>query len=782
MVGNFVGRQDFLRRILTVNVEPERQGRLFIVPGIPGSGKTELLDQLARAAEKREPGPVSTAIYIHGDDYAVLGSRRGTRPPDEATDLRHFKELLQAHFSGMDRGEAATDAANFAEAHPGFGKHLRTRSLTENDTDQLIDLATKGVTALARNLASRQERLLVLVDDFHLLAWRPLGDWVLRWLVAIKGADVAISTLPARAEHAPPWPSHAIMLPLGNLSRDDVQRYLASSEHVGPDVAAKIVGPVWEFTGGNPQALVLVADLFRESEHPSDAVQTIRQVGALDGKLAEKLEELVERIFRAIDDAGLQRALYSLCVTRYFDTALVMQLLGVDQVQAGTLVNQMRQFSFVAEADDRNFLTIRPYVRRLGEEKHTDGSQRAEIHMAAAEYFHGLIRKEMVEDQSWANAWYRLEDKQFQFHKKEWLYHVSRLTGARRRTGRLEIARLFLDSFWWWGCYVPFPFCEEILSDWMSATAGEKEDRDWGEALQGLYNTYPRGNRLDRATRSQLITVRGYLHRLRGRSTSGTQQHNADARHVRGVVDFFLADVLRYIDPADPHVDKALADATALLAEDDDYFVAWIDVQRSDLNVQRGQWEEAMSLARQGAQRHAKYNDHELIGNFHRIHADALWACGKAEQALDGYARAVLHAYAAQVQVSPDSFTNAFQQEMMDRCLERMAGLHAAADDSDGALAVLLSACRRIRAFFGAYWEAIGEDEAADVTTNVVRALADCAPMEAASVLFPALAPEVDTGLSRVATRWDFICDSVLGEMRDDLEALPGTPLSPVAD
>ena len=45
--------------------------------------------------------------------------------------------------------------------------------------------------------------------------------------------------------------------------------------------------------------------------------------------------------------------------------------------------------------------------------------------------------------------------------------------------GRLEIARLFLDGFWWWGCYVPFPFCEEILADWMSVTGdGSQEGRE----------------------------------------------------------------------------------------------------------------------------------------------------------------------------------------------------------------------------------------------------------------------------------------------------------------
>lgn len=785
MAGNFFGRQALLTRIL----RPDERDRFFVVPGTPGSGKTELLNQLRGAVEKEDGGTEGIVIYIHGADYEVPGSQRATQAFDEAAEFRQFMILLQGCLPDV-AGGAATDALNWAEIRPALGGRPRAGGWTGNDPGRLTDLAAGAVTMLARDLAGQGKRVLVLVDDFHLLARRPLGDWVLRWLVAIKCADIVVTHLPTSAELAPPWPSHATTLPIGNLSRDDVQRYLASREQIGPDVAADIIGPVLEFTGGHPQALVLVADLIRESEQPGNAVQAIRQVNAQEGELAEKLEELVERIFRAIDDAELRHALYSLCVTRYFDMALMMRLLGADKARTETLIDEMRQFSFVTEGGTQGFLTISPFVRRIGQVKHTDGSWRGEIHATAAEYFHGLIRKEVDQDQSWAQAWYRLEDRRFQALKKEWLYHVSQLTGWQRRAARFEIARLFLDGFWWWGCYVPFPFCEEILADWMSATADNsqesEEDRKWAQALRAVYDTFPKGNRLDRASHSQLITVRRCLRQLWDLGGLGHQGDSAEARHVRGIMEVLLADVLRYLDPADRRVDKALDDAAALLTENDGYFVAWIDFQRGDLHLQRGQWDQAMRLATQAAQRHARYDDHELTANFHRVHADALWARGETGPAFDGYARAVLHAYAAQVQGrSPDSYTNAFQQEMVDRCLERMAALHAAADgsDSDSELAVLRSASARIRAFFGEYWEAVEGCAATDVAAGaVVRALAEGTPAEAASVLFPALAPEVDTDLTRVGKEWELICHDVLGEMRDELDAPPGKPLPSVAD
>lgn len=787
MAGNFVGRQALLTRILKADTKEGQAGRFFVVPGVPGSGKTEFLNQLKRAVEKAEGSPGGKVIHVRCSSYEAAGSRRATQAFDEAVEFRQFKALLQDSFPLADEG-AESDTQLWTERRPGYG-HPGARGETGSDPDQLIEQAAKDVTTLTRNLAGQEERVLVLVDDFDLFAGRPIGDWVLRWLAGIKGADIVVTHLSALTRQAPRWPSHAIMVPLGNLSHHDVQQYLASSERVGPDVARDIIEPIWEFTGGHPQALVLVADLIRGSGQPSDAVEVIRQVGAHEGRHAEHLEELVERIFRVIDDEEFRLAVYSLCVIRYFDLALVMRLLDVDKAHATTLIDHMRQFSFVSEDGTHGFLAISAFVRRIGQANHTDGSRRGEIHAAAAEHFLGLMDAEAADDDTWAQAWHRLEDRLFQFFKKEWLHHLSQLTGRRRRMGRLEIARLFLDGFWWWGCYVPFPFCEEILADWMSVTGDGsqegREDREWGRGLRAVYDAYPKGNRLERATRPQLVTVRRYLRQLWDRGGLDNPGDNPDARHVRGVVNVFLADALRYLNPADVRVDEALDDAAALLAEDDEYFVAWIDIQRADLDLQRGQWEHAMSLARQAAQQHAKYEDHELIANFHRIHADADWGRGEAGPALDGYARAVLHAYAAQIQGKPDPYTNAFQQEMTERCLERMAELRAAGGDGgDGSatLLVLRGACARIRAFFGEYWDAVEGREVTDVAAEVVRALTDGVREEAASVLFPTLAPGAGTGLTGAGAGWELICHDVCHEMMPELSALPGTPLPPAAD
>ena len=66
---------------------------------------------------------------------------------------------------------------------------------------------------------------------------------------------------------------------------------------------------------------------------------------------------------------------------------------------------------------------------------------------------------------------------------REWLYHLreSAQTEGERRRARLKFVRIFLDAFWWWGCYVDFPFCRDLLADWSDFIAefGSRGPNEW---------------------------------------------------------------------------------------------------------------------------------------------------------------------------------------------------------------------------------------------------------------------------------------------------------------
>jgi sirohydrochlorin ferrochelatase len=779
LAGSFVGRRAILAQILGADVEPGQASRFFVVSGIPGSGKTELLNQLQWRVKRGEDAPQGTVIFVRGGEYEVIGSRHSVQGFDEIAELRQFKTLLQEAIP--DEAEGTTDTGLLAEAElvlPGLGGRPRARDGV-NDSGLIIEQATQAMTRLAGELARQGKRLLLLVDDFHLLAGRPVGDWALRWLTGIRGADIVLTHLlvPAAAGPGPQWPSATIPISLGNLDCDDVERYLAAHPGIGPDVA-DIIGPVWQFTVGHPQAMVLTADLIREN--PLEAVQDIKRLHALEGGLSRQLDVLVERLFRAIGDTELRDALYSLCVTRHFDLALLIRLLELDEKHGQTLIDQIRQFSFVTESAGGRFLAISDFVRRIGQANHVDWTRGQRIHVLAADYFHGLIADEMADDKGWAQAGFHLEDQRFQTFEKDWLHHLGHLEGRQRGTGRLEIARIFLDGFWWWGCYVPFPFCDEILADW-SATSDDADDHAWSQALRTVYQSYPKRGRLEKTPRAQWIQLRRYLRYLWDQGGFGRDSDDPLLRHLRGVIDIFLVDALRYLNPADTRIDEYLDDAVNQLAgrnDYDDYMVAWLSYPRSELALQRGQVEQAMELAISGVRENSHLGTDDLIGNLHRVYADALWSRREHPLALDGYARAVALGYRYQVLTHPDDCTIPFQQEMIDRCLERMVELRA---DGESAHAVLAASCGRIRAFFRPYWDEVGAEPVTDVAGEVLRALDSGRLGDAATLLFPAIAPGVDADFKRQAPEWELICRDVTAEMADELAQPPGTPLPSAA-
>ena len=765
---NFVGRADLVAQILGDVGGPGSTGMFFDIGGIPGIGKTRLLDQLAKLTR-----PEDAVARINGSDFEARGSRARAATSDEAAELRQFRILLRGALESLPDDEKITDVLNYlTDYSPSTQRPQRADFV--HDPDEVLERATGAANDLGKTLAATQARFLVLVDDFHLLAGRPLGQWVITWLAGIRGADVVVAHEDFSGVEDPGFPARAVRLPLANLSREDVEAYLKSHPDIGPDVAG-IVDHVWDFTGGYPRALVLVADLIKGSGSRDNAVQLIGQLAALQGGRAAQLEALVNRILDMIHDEELRDTLYRVCVTRHFDGPLVERLMNVDEPRAQTLIDRLMHYSFVRKSTgEHSFLAVSDFVRRIGQKPLGDTQTQA-THLLAADYYRGLIVEAVDEDETSYQSWFRYEQPAFQALERDWLYHLSRLTGSNRRTGRIGIARIFLDAFWWWGYYIPFLFCEQILADWTDATLADDEDRAWGAQLRIVYDSYPKGWRKADAPAEQWRNVRLALRYLSHRGGfDQAQPDDQEMRHIRGILDFFLADAARYVDPGDREADEPLDDAAEqFAANDDEWNAAWVEFYRADLAVSREQADQAISMAKESADRHPDLDDDELVANLHRVCADAQWLRRDPGAALDADARAVLHAYRFQVQDVQDDYTDAFQQEMIERSMERLVALHA--DDRDTGHTVLRSACARIRAFFGPYWREVGAGPLADVGLDVIRALDERRPDDVAGVLFPAR----PTVLGYHGTPYAKTCVEVTHQMRCELAKPPGTPLPP---
>jgi hypothetical protein len=370
------------------------------------------------------------------------------------------------------------------------------------------------------------------------------------------------------------------------------------------------------------------------------------------------------------------------------------------------------------------------------------------------------------------------------------VYHVSKLDSDGQQNGRRGLAKLFLDAFWWWGYYIPFPFCEELLADWaeMANTRQSRADRvtdhDWGDRLRDLYVRFPKGWRA-KATREDWDAIRDQLAFFaRQREISEAAPDNRYMRHVRAMLHLFLGIAERNRDPRREAVEQHFREARALFAADEDemWNLPWVSFQEADAALGRGDAEGAVAAADTGWHDLTETgdDDFELAANFHRVHADAAWARGERDLALDLYARATLSAYKFQVDVGDsdiapvDEYTQAFMTEMHERAAERLAAMHEAGEDR-----AVRAACARIRQFFDPYWSAVGVHG----TPGPAEAAALLAAGRAGEViggLFPP--PPAPADLHLVGTPYALTATEVLYDMEDELAQPPGTPLPPVAD
>jgi len=757
---DFVGRADIVAQILGGGTGGT--GMFFDVEGIPGIGKTTLLDRLAKLAR-----PQAAVVRIDGDQFEAHHSRAR----DQDAELRQFRRLLREALGSLPDHADIADVLDYLAASSQGAQGADF----VHSPDEVLERAIGAANHVGKALAATQVRFLLLVDDFHLLAGRPLGQWVAAWLAAIKGADVVVAHQEFVDVEDPGLPSRAIRLRLGNLGREDVMAYLKSHPGIGPNVDG-IIDHVWEFTGGYPDALALVADLTRGSDSHDGAVQLIEQLAALQGGRAAQLEALVSRILDMIhdEDEELRDTLYKVCVTRHFDMPLVELLMEVDESHAQTLIDRLMHYSFVHRSTGEHpYFAVSDFVRRLGENRL--GPARAQsTHAAAEQYYRMQIAGAVDEDESAYQRWFHYEQPEFQAMERDWLYHLSRLTGSRRQAGRIGIAEIFLDAFWWWGSYIPFRFCEQILADWTDATPpGDSEDRAWGAQLRTIYDRYPKGWRKEDTPAEQWTEVRLALRLLmdRGRFRQA-RPHDKQARHIRGILDFYLADSERYVDPHSEEADELLDDAAEQFAAlDDEWNAAWVEYYRADLAVARGQADLAISTATESAGCYPDLDDDELVANLHRVCADARWQGREPGKALDAHARAVLHAYRFQVKDVQDDYTEEFQREMIDRAVERLVAWHDSAEGKEHA--ALRSACARIRAFFDPYWRATGSSPLADAGLEVIRALEEGRRDEVAGMLFPAL----PTVLGYPDTQYALTCGDVTYKMRRELKKPPDSPL-----
>jgi hypothetical protein len=310
------------------------------------------------------------------------------------------------------------------------------------------------------------------------------------------------------------------------------------------------------------------------------------------------------------------------------------------------------------------------------------------LHGLAADYCDLLrIRREAsMRDYGRYQGWYRYEDDAWQEVIHDWLYHLGRTD--EKTAARLALARKFMDAFWWWGSYIEFPFCRQLLDRWEQTALvpgqAAAEDREWVLWLRQFHDSYHREEWLP------VIEALGHLRGLAGVRDEDPEPATDDQRQVRILTDAYLGDAYRFLEGDDRQRAEywELSEAYYLMALDGfgaPHDKAWIHFYLADLFIDQGK---ADPGALDRAVRHCvaaldafeeantEDFDYELVASIHRVLGDFYYQRQQFEEAFQSYNRAAFCAYAFQgIPPPPDPYTGKFYRELLRTIRDRLREL-----------------------------------------------------------------------------------------------------------
>jgi hypothetical protein len=760
-------------------MRPEGDARVADTSGIEGVGKTKLVDHLREVIPKRHdthdiqlfmeaasaPPSISESytlfkrelLLLSGKLRAVSGRarRQFTEFDDSVAKIeKEFAYQFTHHTTVKDSTLVGSPVGN----SEWTGGEALTADVRRNNAHAVI-----ASFADAFNAMTEAKPALLTFDGFERFAAHELGDWLTTLFRSLRNTLVIVTRTPAMPGPRVPAPQ-ALPCKLGLFTRDEVAELL--STYV-PDETLddELVDIVADWSRGHPFTAAIAGKLLRRTAD-RDAARLRRQLDALPAG-----EEDRDKLALAIVPDPLDAVVRAASVARRFDAGLLQELSGTPSTQTIDELRRLELIDAVGDPDSGNY-QLHSYIR-VPLEKSLEPDERCELHGRAASYYLDKIsedEEELPDGARGYDTWYRYEDPAWQANVREWLYHQREAAGDdkdEQRLARLRFTSVFLDAFWWWACYLDFPFCAALLEDWRQAYGDD--DTEWLDDLETVLKAYPLGYKkqgrpgwedVDAALRQlQLATE---LDVPVKRLTSDEE------RHVRGLIDNFLAHAARYREPeraSERLYRQAVASYTEAMglfeANDEQWELAWTSFELAELHVEHGKVDEARPLWKRAVELELAADDvdEELRANLHRLVADAGWDTDRLG-ALAAHGHAVLHAYAFQVrskQRRPDAYTLAFYVEQMERAIERL--LELGPGDA-------LTAATRLQEPFAAD-DPISADELARLRT---RTKAD----DLAAALFPPRpAPEelleTRSGFTR---RWNAVCATLLEQLDSDLAAV----------
>lgn len=490
------------------------------------------------------------------------------------------------------------------------------------------------------------------------------------------------------------------------------------------NVPRKALRRLVEQLGGLPLALELAAKLAaRQLEKEwGDIDQVIEALGDARARLDLGLaDRQVRGAFTACYESALDAAeqarfaLLGAFGPGSIELGPAAAAWGVDEETAKAHLGGLTGLSLIQQVGPDSYrlqTLVRDFACELFAQRE-EGERRQVTERIASWYLHWVNAYE--ESQAAESVcWYRYERPEWQEKKRKLIYLLFQLPD--RTAARLAFARLYLDAFWWWGSYVSFSYCDQLLADY-ERVFSSPEDQAWGSLLNTINRDFPRGaDKRGAPTWPKVERALVDLARAGGFDDGArVAEDDAQRRHLRAIVGVFLGEARRYLDLCDSEADTRYDEALDLLEADSDWWnLAWALFDYAALAVDRGHAEEAEARAAKALSlgRDHRMTDLELRANLWRIQADVHWLRGDLHAAFRRYAEAVLLAYRLQGWPhEADYYTFVFYAEITGRVNARLKELGDAGRTDD--VAVALAA---IEAVWRPFWNS--SDRAASIARD----------------------------------------------------------------
>jgi hypothetical protein len=748
----------FIRRRL--DGQPESTGaaeKPYLVPATAAErrfiGRTADLERLWR---QLEAGRSACIMRLAGVGKTALALKLAS---DRARLERHFAGVLWADLGPRPDLLASVQA---------WARELGVNK----DGDQRLSSIDDWKEVVRTAISTR--RLLIVLDD----VWLPAH--ALEFLQLAPRAVVVMTT--RRSEVAAELMQQDEVFHLPEMTSADGLELLThiapKAVQIQPDEARELVDAVQ----GLPIAIVLMGRyLYRESlddEPDPDRVKqsfdALREAGvqmtqrhrrahppAVGGPHDEErsIAELLEVSVQALASDELRERFADLSIFRpkphAFTKKMAREICGMDDPlpvfaalhDIGLIESRGAQYS------------MHPIIRSFAQQR-LSGQRRAELDASVLCWHGDRLSKVLSADEASFAGWYRYENPEWQAAMHDWLYYLA--ASGDTRGSMLAFLRVYCDAFWWWGFFEPFPFCRRLVDEWLSRAVGPVQRAGLLE-LKAFQDAYPYGISR-RGTAAQWIRCEAAVVRIRallGMDGAGAPADSVDARRVRGITDFLLAECEAYgRGDLDAAVARLRAAHARFVADGDPWVPGYLSYYLAHMELEAGRPELARAHLERGFVEANETlplakRDCEQLSNLHRASAELAMHEGDTEQATAAFARAAAYAFAFQAVPGPaDTYSVRYFEFCADRIATTLLALWL--DDAPAARRMGQS----LRATWTAWWQRSGQPD----QDSLDIALASNDPARVRRHLFPTLPPLADMLANSHTVAAEVNC--VLGDLR----------------